>query len=155
MRRIDLAAVRSAQFVREAVEADIVRLVAETADADLLGRLDEMIAEQTETIEHEDAQPFIAADESFHRALAEAAGQAAGWDVLQPLKTQMDRVRHLSARQFPRRVLVRQHAEIVDAIRAGNADLAEQIMRGHLRQVLDDLPAVTAARPDFFQGART
>ncbi|MCF7701770.1 GntR family transcriptional regulator [Loktanella sp. M215] len=149
--RIDISAVISTQFVREAVEADIVRRVAAHATpADVVG-LEAMLAAQAETTNSDDPQPFMAADEVFHRQLAEIAGQKDGWEYLQPLKTQMDRVRYLSARSFPRTALVNQHSEIVDAIRQGNPDEAEQRMRRHLRLILEDLPAVAAALPQYFK----
>ncbi|WP_254892550.1 GntR family transcriptional regulator [Roseovarius sp. A-2] len=153
--RILISAVVSAQFVREAVEADIVRRVASLATPADVAELEATLATQAEAINIEGPQPFIAADEAFHRQLAEVAGQKDGWEFLQPLKTQMDRVRYLSARNFPRATLVRQHSEIVDAIRKGDADEAEQRMRRHLRLILEDLPSVAAMFPDFFrQGAR-
>ncbi len=151
--RIDIGSVLAAQFVREAVEADIVRRVAAQVQPADLRDLEKMLAQQADTVASDDPQPFITADEAFHRRLAEIAGQGTGWDVLQPLKTQMDRVRHLSARQFPRRAVIAQHRGIVGAIRAGDADRAEAEMRTHLRRILDDVPAVVTAFPDFFEGA--
>ncbi len=149
--RIDVASVLAARFIREAVESDIVRNVAQMAGSSALEELDAMLLVQANTVELDDPQPFMESDEAFHRKLSDLAGQGAGWEFLQPLKTQMDRVRHLSAQQFPRRTLVQQHKEIVNAIRSGDADLAEQKMRYHLRRILDDVPAVTAAHPDFFE----
>lgn len=148
--RIDVASVLAAQFVREAVEADIVRAATDRADADMLAELDGNIAAQESAVDDSDPQAFMALDEAFHRMIAEIAGQGAGWSFLKSLRTQMDRVRHLSASQFPREILVRQHRQIVDAIRAGQADEAEQRMRLHLRRILDDIPVVAAAKPDFF-----
>lgn len=148
--RIDLSAVLAAQFVREAVEADIVRRVAQFVGPATLRDLDDILAEQMEATNASDPLPFMALDDTFHRKLAEVAGQGAGWDFLQPLKTQMDRVRHLSAQQFPRRTLVQQHKQIVDAIRQGDVDAAERNMRLHLRQILEDVPVVAAAYPEFF-----
>ena len=151
VRRIDIGAVMAARFVREAVEADIVRVVAERATPADLSELDTILARQSEAIETDDPRPFMKLDETFHRRLAEIAGQGAGWDFLQPLKTQMDRVRHLSTRQFPRRELVKQHMTIVDAIRAGDADAAESHMRHHLRRILEDMPVVVEAMPAYFE----
>ncbi len=148
--RIDIASVLAAQFVREAVEADIVRAVTARADAQMLVELDEILRLQVDAAGIDNPQPFIDLDEAFHRKLADIAGQGAGWDFLQPLKSQMDRVRHLSASQFPRHILVEQHKQIVDAIKAGNASAAEEKMRLHLRRILDDVPVVAAGKPAFF-----
>ena len=149
--RIDVAAVLAAQFVREAVEADIVRRVAGQVGPQELRDLDDLLAAQMAAAVADDPQGFIELDERFHRMLAVLAGQGAGWDFLQPLKSQMDRVRHLSAQQFPRPVLVQQHLGIVEAIRSGDASAAEQAMRLHLRQILQDVPLIAAAHPALFE----
>ncbi|MBC7336851.1 MAG: FCD domain-containing protein, partial [Clostridia bacterium] len=69
------------------------------------------------------------------------------------LKTQMDRVRHISARQFSRERLIDQHAAVVAALRSGDPDAAEAQMRAHLKGVLTDLPAIAEAMPEFFDEA--
>jgi DNA-binding GntR family transcriptional regulator len=63
--------------------------------------LETILLFQADAADLDDPQPFMASDEAFHRKLADLAGQSAGWEFLQPLKTQMDRVRHLSAQQVP------------------------------------------------------
>ena len=52
VRRIDIGAVMAARFVREAVEADIVRVVAERATPADLSELDTILARQSEAIEN-------------------------------------------------------------------------------------------------------
>ncbi|HEV7436897.1 MAG TPA: GntR family transcriptional regulator [Pseudorhizobium sp.] len=149
--RISIAAVTSARFVREAVEADIVRLVAKTPERSLLEELERLLAAQEKVLEGLEPQKFLALDEQFHRRLAEAGGQSQAWEILQPLKTQMDRMRYLNARHFPRAQLLEQHSQIVEAIRAQNPGAAEDAMRNHLRQILDDLPVIAKALPHFFE----
>ena len=89
-------------------------------------------------------------DERFHRLLAEAAGRPYAWRVIEEIKAQMDRVRHLSLERLHTALLVRQHAAIVAAIAAGDADAAEQAMRAHLREILKTLRALAVSRPDLF-----
>ncbi|WP_295811243.1 GntR family transcriptional regulator [uncultured Nitratireductor sp.] len=148
--QINVSAVMSARFVREAVEADIVRLHALRKDPALVRLLRELIGEQTKVAEADDSHAFMRLDEEFHRAMASASGHGPSWDILQPLKTQMDRVRYLSARQLPLRQLLAQHVAIVDAVEGGDSAGADSAMRTHLRQILDDLPAVISAVPDYF-----
>ncbi|WP_417271206.1 GntR family transcriptional regulator [Celeribacter sp.] len=147
--RIDIASVLAAQFVREAVEADIVRAAAvRITDAQAL-ELDANLAAQRKAVDG-DPQVFMELDETFHRTIANIAGQGAGWGFLETLRIQMDRVRHLSASQFPRKILLEQHTEIANAIKDGDAVVAERKMRQHLRRVLNDIPVVASANPDFF-----
>lgn len=153
--RIRIDAVTSARFVREAVEADIVRLVANHPSKQFLEDLKANLSAQEKVLEGPEPQKFLALDEQFHRLLAEAAGQRQSWEILQPLKTQMDRMRYLNARHFPRDQLLQQHKQIVDAISSHNSDAAEMAMRAHLRQILDDLPVIAEALPHFFEASQS
>jgi GntR family transcriptional regulator, rspAB operon transcriptional repressor len=149
VRRISLQAVKDARFVREAIEADIVRLVAEQSDAALIADLRDQLAEQA-AVGKDGTGAFIRLDERFHETLAKAAGKPFAWSVIRDIKFQMDRVRYLSAQQFPLGKLLDQHTAIVDAIAAGDADRSEADMRKHLREILTDLPEVDKQHPGYF-----
>lgn len=149
---ISVPAVTTARFIREAVEADIVRRVAQTADDAAIATLDAQIRAQNALVTA-GGEAFMAADEQFHRTLAEIAGQGAVADYLENLKIQMNRVRYISVRQPSRSRLVAQHTEVVEAIRARDPSRAEAAMRTHLQEILVDLPGVVAAHPDFFTSA--
>lgn len=152
IRRISAPAVLTARFIREAVEADIVHLVASNATPEVLGELDRQIAQQRKVAEADDPAAFMRLDEFFHQTLAKFAGEASVSDYMKGLNTQMNRVRYISARQFAPSKLVVQHAAIVEAIRAGDAAGAERIMRAHLREIIKDLPQIVEANPDYFEG---
>ncbi len=149
IRRIDLTAVAEVRFIREAVEADIARLLAQAPDPAGIAELERQI-ELQHRIAEEDPLDFIRADETFHRTLAELGGKAGIWARVQSLKAQMDRVRFLSLGQFKADKLVDQHAAIVAAIAAGDTRGAETALRLHLREVLSDLPQIVHANPGFF-----
>jgi DNA-binding GntR family transcriptional regulator len=73
------------------------------------------------------------------------------WRVLENLKAQMDRVRHLSMPDATSiDVLIGQHAAIVDAIARHAPDAAEAAMRTHLSEILLSLPRLAQAHPDLF-----
>ncbi len=150
VRKISVAAVNDGRFVREAIEADIVKLLAEAADPSLVRELDGQLDLQRELVDV-DPQSFRPLDDTFHRTLAEAAGKTHAWSVIDGMKTQMDRVRQLSTEQFPVGKLINQHAQVVRAIEAGDPVAAEAAMRLHLREILHDLPVVQAALPELFE----
>jgi DNA-binding GntR family transcriptional regulator len=138
-----------ARFVREAIEADVVKLVATQADAAVLAELAALLAAQR-GVADSDPKAFIPLDDAFHRTLAEAAGKANAWRVIEGMKSQMDRVRQLSTRQFPLARLIGQHEAVVKAIAAHDPSAAEAAMRDHLRGILSDLPVIRQALPEFF-----
>lgn len=150
VRKIRVAEVESSRFVREAVEADIVRLAAARATGADAAELRLAVARQEEAGDC-DAATFMALDERFHRTIAEIAGRSDAWDYLEPLKMHMDRVRYLTAAEFPVSRLVGEHRAIAEAVAARDPDAAEIAVRRHLKGVLDDLPLIVEAQPGFFE----
>jgi DNA-binding GntR family transcriptional regulator len=145
--KISYTAVLDARFLREAIEADIVAILAQDSDMQLVVDLRRQLQAQVNVA---DSKGFIELDERFHRTLADAAGKRGAWRLIEGLKSQMDRVRFLSLRQFPVAKLIAQHTAIVDGIEAGDGPGANAAIRGHLREILSDLPQIQAAHPDFF-----
>lgn len=151
--RISHQAVMDARFVREAIEADVVRMVAENCDGPIRAELQDQIAAQKRMDDY-DNDTFVRLDELFHRTLAEMAGNPYAWRVVEDVKAQMDRVRYLSVQKDHIRTLIIQHARIVNAICTNDVTGAEAAMRAHLREILKSLPEVEKARPELFNTAR-
>lgn len=150
VKKIEVEAVMDARFVREAIEAEVVRVAVGQVDDAAVANLRNQIARQR-AIPEGDHAGFLAADEAFHRTLAEIAGKAYAWRVVEEVKAQMDRVRYLSfGGATSTAVLIDQHESVVDALAAGNRKLAEASIRAHLREILKSLPQIAAAHPDLF-----
>lgn len=141
--------VLDARFLREAIEADIVRLLAKTRDDAVVTALRTQIEHQ-QRVRKDDPESFTQLDEQFHRMLADAVGKGGTWSFVEGVKAQMDRVRFLSLVNFPVDLLIEQHTQIVDAVEARDLDHAEENARQHLRAMLDYLPGVIADNPEFF-----
>ena len=148
--KINYTAVVDARFLREAIEADIVAILAANPDAALTRELRNQIKAQQD-VANSNKMRFSKLDDLFHKTLAAGAGKSSVWQQIQGLKSQMDRVRFLSLSQFPVKKLVEQHEAIIRAIEAGDLPAANRAIRGHLREVLTDLPQILAASPEFFE----
>lgn len=146
--KISVSAVLSARLIREAVESDLAAMVAGSG-ADLAAMRAELVL-QDQANAAGDVAGFIASDDRFHRAMALAAGQAAVWNDLERLKSQMNRLRHLSMRVLDRSATIAQHRAILTVLEQGDAAAAQAAMRTHLRQMLAELPQIAAAHPDYF-----
>ncbi|RPE66574.1 DNA-binding GntR family transcriptional regulator [Pacificibacter maritimus] len=152
VKKIDYEAVLNARFVREAVEADIIRQLASRPNAELVANLRQEIADQYKAASGSPLQ-FIELDERFHRSLAQAAGVARAWDYLEAIKSQMDRVRFMTFEEFPSITLVKQHEQVVDLIEQQDVKAAEEAMRSHLREILKSLPKVHEIYPEYFENS--
>jgi DNA-binding GntR family transcriptional regulator len=149
VRKISIDAVMDGRFVREAIEASVVKLVAQTPDPAVIKELRGLIAAQAR-VDIGDGGSFIPLDDAFHRTLVEAAGKSNAWRVIESTKSQMDRVRQLSTERLPLCRLIAQHEAIVTAIAAGEPLAAEAAMRDHLQAIQFDLPLIRQSLPDFF-----
>lgn len=148
--KIWIDAVGDARFIREAIEADIVKLLARESNPQLVTLLREQILQQRNLAPSEGGR-FLELDEQFHRTLAECAQKAIAWKVIASMKAHLDRVRHLSSIQKPLKNLIDQHEEIVDAIEAKDSIKAEKAIRYHMQEVLRDLPEIVAKHPELFR----
>lgn len=147
--RADLA---DAYHLRSALEGYGVRLAAENADAALIARLRENV-EANRNIELADTKGRAALNAGFHQMLIEASGSPRLIRTYNNLRewimTDEDMSLHTdeSCRQF-----VREHDLIVSALEMRDGDMADRIMRLHLRRAKDLLlasPGRTAAPADL------
>lgn len=143
------SSVLDARFLREAVEADIVSILAADRDPGVVRELRAQVKAQ-QSIGAGDTNDFLHLDDRFHRTMAEAAGKTGAWHMIDGQRAQLDRVRFLSVRRSPVEKLVAQHDAIVERIAAGDTTGANAAVRHHLRELLKDLPEIQAANPDAF-----
>ncbi len=152
VKKISPRRVREGRFIREAIEAAVARKAAvEITEAQLADLADNLRDQKTAAKAH-DTTSFLALDERFHFLIAQSIDCVAAWDTIQDIKAQMDRVRYLSLPEVsPLELLIKQHARIVSALKAHDADAAEEAMRAHLREILVSLKPVAERNPDWFE----
>jgi DNA-binding GntR family transcriptional regulator len=150
--KISLREVANARFVREAVECALARAATRLIRPAGVLRLRRLIEEQGVAASHSNYAGFTALDEAFHQAIAEIVDCDYAGRVVESARAQTDRVRYLSLPgTSPIPLLITQHNAIVDALEAGDADMADTAMRIHLREILNALPRIAAAHPDLFE----
>lgn len=150
IRKISVKEVLDARHLREIIEVSIVREVAEQHDAELIKTLRALTTEQRK-VKHGDNQAFLTLDEEFHKTLALHAGREYAWRITESIKAQMNRVRFLTFDSAtPMAQLASEHTDVVNAIEAGNPDLAAQRMEKHIRTLIYSLPMIAERYPEHF-----
>lgn len=147
--QISLKAMRRARFVREALEVATVRRAAgEGLPPAVLARLETAVADQEAS--RANSELFSAAEDAFHRALADGIELEGLWAVVEREKAQFDRVRFLSLPMVtPVDLLIRQHRAILAAVVARDPAAAEAAMREHLSEVLKIASSLAERHPDL------
>ena len=148
--RVDVGRAEQAHFLRQALELEIVRLLAERHDEALVIRLDHTIALQQQFAKAGDFESFIAGDNDFHAQLYAAAGKQELWSLVRSRSGHIDRLRRLHL-PSPGKAqnIVRHHKLITRAIEAGDPDAAQQHLRKHLSGTLSELDKIRSRYPEY------
>lgn len=121
---------------RAALEGLAVRLTAQRIDAAGIARSEACLARQRELLELGDLLGASDANADLHAALLELSGHGTALRLIRALNSQTVRYQYRTI-LIPGRsaASVEEHAAIVEAVVAGDADRAEEAMRNHLFNV--------------------
>ncbi len=149
--RIDLAAVREAQFVRQTLETAVAIQAASIGVG--VTAFEPILERQERAIRDGDFAEFFASDEELHRKVFELAGHGATWRLVQSAKSHLDRVRQLERPSEETLLeMLGQHRAIAAAIGSGDTARVVEVVREHSTVILTVAPDVAARHPDLFRG---
>lgn len=136
---VSLADLEQLSEMRLNLEALSARLAAQRANPDQLAVLEALRQEQM-AVSVEDSRRLFDIDHKFHQAIARASGNKYLVDTLERFFGLSQRLWYLV---LPKLAFlpdaVERHLDIVEAIRAGDAGRAEQIMREHVQDFYDQV----------------
>jgi len=149
---ISLDAIRSAVFIRTALEAECLRAAMAMPDQALLTALEANLEKQKQAIEAPSAE-FLQLDEEFHEIICTVPGHAHVWELIREHKAHLDRIRFLTLSHAHRPVVIVEHAHIIHAIAAEDVATAEAALRAHIVGVTGVAKAIQDDHPLYFEDA--
>lgn len=136
--RISVNRYTTACFIRLNLELGAIRMAIQSPDPrHYVGELDGILDQQTTALQAQDLDRFFELDDAFHRHLFVLAGQLDVWKVARRSQFDLNRVRLIRRKNRITRGadVLQDHRDIVDAIRAGVIDQAEDRLRRHIGDV--------------------
>lgn len=129
--------------IREALEGRFVRLAAQRRRPEDLDELARYLQLHQKTLD-EGACDNTEYEDAFHICLARASFNQRYVSYLDMLIRQCGRTTVLHNRHSPSRIAksIAQHQKVLDAVRDGDPDRAEQAMREHLQDVIESTKAL-------------
>ena len=120
--------------IRVALESHVLRSVAGRLTDEQASVLTASIRQQKQAAKRRDVAGLVALDAEFHMLFCEFHGNREITRVMSQLQEKIHRVIGRVFQQLPERLVssCEEHAAIVDAVLAGDADLAAQRMEEHL-----------------------
>jgi GntR family transcriptional regulator, rspAB operon transcriptional repressor len=150
--RIDVRQAQLAHFLRQALELEIVRMLALKPDTILSSNLDNLIARQRRFAKDGDLEAFMIADNEFHSRLYAAADKQDLWSLVRSRSGHIDRLRRLHLPSPGRtQAILKHHRLIARAISECKPDQAEAHLRAHLSGTLSELPAIRSRHPHYLK----
>ncbi|AKH99248.1 transcriptional regulator, GntR family [Hoeflea sp. IMCC20628] len=147
--QISSIGVLQARFVRNALEAETVRIACRVLTEDDHAALDVILEKQRQAVEDKDPVSFHGFDDQFHKEICERAGLSFAWDIIRENKAHMDRVRFLSL-SFASQDAFNDHLKVMEAIRARDEDKAMHHMRIHLSRIKEQIVRIRADHLRYF-----
>jgi GntR family transcriptional regulator, rspAB operon transcriptional repressor len=150
--KIRLDDARQWMLIRRALEMEVVATCARELPEAAIERLARNIAYQRTALDAGDMQGFHELDTVLHLQLVDGLGWGRVTEVLEPVRTHLERVRRTLLPE-PGRMnrTFAEHQEIYRAIAAREPDAASKAMGHHLNQVLHELEMFVARHPGFFE----
>src|SRR5262249_13927079 len=140
---------------RRAIEVVIAEESARRLSQGTIDQLGRNLRYQQAAVDGSDLTGFMEIDVAFHRLLVEGLAAWRPRQILELLRSHLDRVRRLLLPEPGRMdATVAEHRAIVEAIAARHALSAGEAMQAHLDAVLDRLIEFERGRPDFFGAAK-
>jgi DNA-binding GntR family transcriptional regulator len=148
--RISGAEVRERMFIRRALECEIAAEAARRQPKDGLAALADNLARSREAVDAGDRPGFYALDVGFHHVLTTHLGLGRSSEVLDGLRTHLERVRRMLMLPSGRiRETLAEHLAIVAAIAAADAGAARSAMDRHLAVTADNFESFARERPEL------
>jgi DNA-binding GntR family transcriptional regulator len=151
--RIRLEDVQQWMLMRRALEVEVVGACAASMSDEAIEGLGKNLAYQKAAIASRDLEGFHELDTSFHHQMTEGLSLGRVAEVLDPIRTHLERVRRTLLPEPGRpEATYREHDAIYCAIVARDPQMARHEMVNHLDRVARELHAFAAKNPSFFEG---
>lgn len=153
--RLSMDRIREGAFTREALELAAVGLVARTVTDDQLELLDECLGQQKSLIDDHDGVGFYKADLKMHGLILSFTGYRNLERMAELSWVQVDRARNMHL-PTPGRLqeTLAEHRGIVKALAARDPELAQELTRQHLAQLIQYLEPMEREHPDMFEPSK-
>lgn len=149
---IDLKRVEDARFMRLKLEQAVIELACEDFPENYLFDLESNINQQQFCILKKNYTAAFNLDNSFHELIFKGCKKERIFNAIHFMNGDFDRIRALNLiSSMNMDVVVSQHKEIIDSIKAKDSELGIKIVGEHLSKVNDDKMILLREYPKYFK----
>lgn len=150
--QIDVKQLHETQFLRVAVECEVVRRLADRRETETIDRARTILRMQSTLEGQTDKMDlFNELDRSFHETLFEGAGMSR---INEMVRRKMGHLARCQRLELPvegkMATILQQHGAVIEALEAGDAQRAAAAMNEHLSGTIGRVAKLRAEFPDYF-----
>ncbi len=138
---------RDIYLIRQHIEGLAAFRAAQTITDEQLGELSEILDLQEFYAKRGDAVQIKGADHQFHELIYRYSGSNVIYNTLKPLHTKVQKYRQVSVQNSARALVsVEEHREILNALAAHDAELAQKMMTEHVINAYSSIAKIDEER---------
>lgn len=148
--RIDYELIEESRFVRLAVESAVFKKACKEISEDHIRLLEINLENQRKVLSHPDAEAFLFLDNEFHRIVWESIGMSRSYTMIHEQMIHFDRLRSLSLSLVPSEYTVRDHEDLLYALKRNDPEMCEMLLTRHLSRHQIEKEGLVKKYPDYF-----
>ena len=149
--KIDYDLVEESRFMRLVMEIAILKLACEGISQEYITKLENNLKEQSKYTELEHAAEFMELDNEFHRLIFESVNKMWSYKIVNDQMVHFNRLRALSLKSIKNKYSLKDHEDILYAIKRQDAEMAEMLITRHLTRHQMEKSELLELYPDYFQ----
>ncbi len=149
--KIDYELVEESRFMRLVMEIAILKLACERISQEYITKLEYNLKEQSKYTELEHAAEFMELDNEFHRLIFESVNKMWSYKIVNDQMVHFNRLRALSLKSIKNKYSLKDHEDILYAIKRQDAEMAEMLITRHLTRHQMEKSELLELYPDYFQ----
>lgn len=152
VRGFSMTTIRTARFVRQAVELEVVEHACAIWDSARAAVLEDNILQQSAAVDANETERFHALDYTFHALICELGGFPLAFETIKQCKRKVDRLCVLSLdKAHEMTAVLSDHQGIAEALKTGSVDQARAIVRRHLNRLDATIAEIHRTHEDYFE----
>ncbi len=147
---IDMALVDEAVFVRATIESAITQMACKQASEDDVQKLEENVTLQQFYYEKNNLDKIMELDNAFHEMMYKITNKMQCYYMVKLMSIHNDRIRELHLHSFNPERIIREHHEILDAIKRKDSTAAKEAIDKHLTRHYTQEDEIKKKYPQYF-----
>ena len=147
---IDSELIEEAVFVRATLESAVTEQAAGMANEEDIKELTDNIELQEFLLKQNNIDKFMEMDNAFHQKMYEITNKMQCYYMVKAMNIHHDRFRELRVQGADRSPIIRQHKQILEAIKAHDGELAKKYTYEHITRTRIDVAEIQKKYPDYF-----